>query len=58
MISLPPSMGGKNSADVIGKVDGKSIKLTFRQDGNRIILNWAAPFLMAAGRTLEFKPGF
>jgi hypothetical protein len=57
MISLPPSMGGKNSADVIGKVDGKSIKLTFRQDGDRIILNWAAPFLMAAGPPSEIKAG-
>jgi hypothetical protein len=57
-ISLPPSAGGKNDAVVIGKLEDLSYKLVIRQDGDRLNLNWASPFLLQAGWTLEFKPGF
>ena len=54
-VSLPPSLSGKKIASVEVRTAGKPVKTVFRQEGDRVIMEWAAPVDLMAGETLDVR---
>ncbi len=57
-VSLPPSLSGKKVASVEVRTAGKPAKTSFRQEGNRVIMEWTAPVDLKAGEALDVRIKF